>query len=109
MRYVTAVVVALFLLKIIWNLTIPYALAIRLWRNRNADTVSTSLMSFIEVVLLGIVTVLSLFDIDSFESWTVGKTLLVGGGIIAASYAHFFIAGFVLGWIGSKLRGRAQR
>ena len=48
MSYFTLSVTALFALKIVWNLTIPYALAVR------AREGGISLMPFVEVALLAI-------------------------------------------------------
>jgi hypothetical protein len=109
MSYVTLIVVALFIMKLLWNLTVPYVLAVRLWRTKTVDKVSTSFMTFIELTLLGIIAILSLFDNGSPLSWTIGTTLLVGGGLIAGSYVHFVVAGFLVSWIGSKLHKRAHR
>jgi hypothetical protein len=107
MRYISIVVAALFAIKILWNLAVPYSLFLE----RNSEH-GISLMPGVEVLLLAALGILSCFDGGSLWSWTTGETLLIGSAIIAAAYAHMYVAGILLGgtvWLLSKLRKRTQK
>jgi hypothetical protein len=109
MNYVTVTVEALFLMKILWNITVPYTLAVRAFRARGDESRRISLMPFVELALLGIAAGLSLLGSGSAWSWGIGMTVLLGGAIAVASYVHLVVAGAIAGWVVRKLRARARR
>jgi hypothetical protein len=109
MTYIAFIVTGLFLMKILWNVTIPYVLAVRSLRARDGESRGISLLPFVEIALLGIAAGLSVIDHGSPWSWSLGTTLLVGGSIAVASYVHLVVAGAVAGWVVKKLRARSGR
>jgi hypothetical protein len=107
MRYISIAVAALFAIKILWTLAVPYSLALRKHPERGI-----SLMPGIDVILLAVLVILSCFAGGSLWSWTTSKTLLIGLAIIATAHAHVYVAGILLGgtvWLRSKLRKRTQK
>ena len=95
----SAVVVAFFCAKILWNLAIPYRLAA--WP-RSDEEKGISLMPMLEVLLLGIALLLSLVD---QWPWNPARIALIGALVIVGSYIHFLLAGMLAGWLASKIRG----
>jgi hypothetical protein len=109
MNYITYIVAGLFAIKIIWNLIVPYDLAIKSLRAKDGRRPGTSLMPLVELGLLGGIAALSSVDGRALWSWTVGRTLFVGVTIIIASYTHMLVAGILAGWIISRIRKRPGR
>lgn len=109
MIYIAFLVTGLFLLKIFWNVTVPYMLAVRSFRTKDGESRGISLLPFVELALLGISAGLSLTEHGSPWSWSIGTTLLVGGAITVASYAHLIVAGAVAAWVVKKLHARGRQ
>jgi hypothetical protein len=104
MGYVTSVVSVLFLLKIFWNLTVPYVLAARSFDTDDERAGGISLMPIVELVLLGIIILLACIGGGLFRTWGIGTTALIGATIVVASYGHLVVAGVIAGWLAKKLR-----
>ncbi|HEX8109190.1 MAG TPA: hypothetical protein VF516_15760 [Kofleriaceae bacterium] len=109
MTYIAFIVTGLFLMKILWNVTVPYTLAVRSFRAKDGESRGISLLPFVELALLGVAAGLSLTERGSPWSWSIGTTVLVGGAIAVASYVHLIIAGAIAGWVVKKLRARRGR
>jgi hypothetical protein len=67
------VVVALFCLKILWNLAVPYVLAGLPIREDTGRTQRISLMPYLELVLLVVAIIVSWTIGDSSWPWTPGE------------------------------------
>ena len=94
----------LLLLKIIYNLTIPYTLL----RSKNSKK-GISFMPYLEFFLLVIAVILALFVDNTNILFNAGKLILIGIGLIVASYLHFVIVMMIGGWIISKKgKGRVR-
>jgi hypothetical protein len=95
------VIAALFGAKIIWNLMVPYLLAIR--RVRYGSKAGISVAPAIEWVLLAIMVGLSWAG--SFSRLLNPLAVSAFGAVTClGSYLHFVIAGLVVGWIASRWR-----
>jgi hypothetical protein len=86
-----------FLLKIVWNLSIPYVLWVRSARSKNSDRGSISLMPSVEIVLLIAMVALSLRAHDLPWHWSTGCIALCGGILMVGSYLHLVVAGAIAG------------
>ena len=86
-------------IKILWNISLPYVLAVRYQHTNPANGPSgISVMPLVEWCLWAIVVVITYASRSDppMSARTVG---LLGAAAIGASYAHFFIASAVLGAI----------
>jgi hypothetical protein len=95
---------AIFCLKIVWNLGVPYEL---LRRRLKADTGAVqgiSLAPALETAVLILIVVLS--AVSTGDSWIETTSNVVTWGLIlvAGSYLHLLLASFLVGWILSVLR-----
>lgn len=99
------IVGVLFGLKILWNIAVPYAVAVRAFKSKPGQAKSISLMPFVEMVLLLAAVVLSVFRSLAWPWNSLGVTL-IGMGMVVASYVHMVVAGSVAGWIARWLRNR---
>lgn len=98
MRLILSGVLALFALKIAWNLSVPYVLAYRSWR-KGGEASSSSLMPVLEVALWLLALLLS-FTVDSERLVHSSIWIGIGGlAVILLSLVHFVVVGAALGWV----------
>jgi hypothetical protein len=102
MSGVLFVVLLLFTLKVAWNFMVPYILASRFMKAKGGQVSGISLMPFLEVILLLLACGLSFID-GSVWPYGAQRVFLLGGGVLLASYVHFFVGGMIAGWIVSRL------
>lgn len=102
-------VVALFLLKIVWNILTPYVLGRRLYLTEKDETSRISMAPFVEVFLLVSAILLSSFTTGASWLYSPKNIALAGVSLIALSYIHFVIAGVAIGWLVSRLRKQKER
>lgn len=101
MTVLFAVVALLFSAKILWNLTVPYALAAKAYRG--SWTGGISLMPMVEIALLLVALVLSFVRRRPWP-WSVEGVALLGAVMVVGSYVHLVVAGGLAGWIAQRLR-----
>jgi len=101
-------VAGLFLMKILWNLTVPYALAARAFGTKQSRASGISLIPGVEAVLLTVAVLLSLVRGAAWP-WNPGGVALIGMAMIIGSYVHLVVAGAIAGWAARRLRGRMGR
>lgn len=96
------IVCAIFLLKIVWNMGIPFSLARKPIKDETGETSGISLAPFVEFFLLVVLLMLSFFSKgDSLLDNTI-KVGLGGGALIVISYLIMALGGVFLGWLRSK-------
>jgi len=99
MKSLFTVTAALFGAKVIWNLMVPYVLAIR--RARYDRKAGISVSPAIEWVLLAVTVGLSWAGSFSRPLNPLAVSAF-GAAACLASYLHFVVAGWLVGWIASK-------
>ncbi len=82
---------AIFVLKIIFNLGVPYHLIKLRNEQENAESSGVSVMLGLELGLLALLITVAYFIEDEFILFTPQGALLYGGGVILFSYLHCFI------------------
>ena len=98
----------LFLLKILWNLSTPYVLAMEPLKPDAERTRGISLMPWVEVTLLLLASVVSCIANET-SSFQHPKSIAIWGvAAIVGSYVHIVIGGAIAGWIVSLLRARGR-
>ena len=89
----------LFLAKIVWNMGVPFVLACRAYEPDSDRTPGISISPYVEVILLVLAFLVSLF----FESevwWLRPKWVGLGGlGLILFSYFFMIVIGVVIGGV----------
>lgn len=95
MTIVLMAVVFLLFLKVLWNLTVPYFVLLRKARGEELPSKRISLMVFIEIGLILIACVVSLFG--GPYAWPLNPLgiLLCGSGLVLGSYLHMVIFSWV--------------
>jgi len=95
---------ALFCLKLVWNLVLPYLIAFDPLDGRPSRGIS--LMPYVEVALLVIGIALAALR----GGTTLGASLLqlagTGTAAVVATYAHMAVAATIMGWL---VRNRSRR
>ena len=93
------------LLKVLWNVAVPYVLVVRGYKSRAAQSKGISLMPLLDVVLMAACVTLAF---GAGAAWPFGaKEVLVAGiAILLGSYVHLFVAGAIASWIARVLRKR---
>lgn len=96
------VLVALFALKVLWNLSIPYVLGLQMLRERQTKTKGVSLLPWVESALL--LGVLFLSITTKGEGWLHRPSAILGGGIgaILFSYVHLVAVGAAFGAVAAR-------
>lgn len=102
------VLLGLFALKILWNLTLPYKMAAMLSKCAGQRTSTVTFMTFVEIVLL--LLAIGTAALSDGKNWLHSpKNIAVWGGVaIVISYVHLVIMGMILGWIISSLKKRRK-
>lgn len=98
MAYLVWLVLGLFALKLIWNLTVPFVLLGRLRANPDGPRSGISMASGVEVLLLLVAVGLSAISVG--EYWVNRPLLIAGWGSAAIlfTYVAFYIVGAIGGW-----------
>lgn len=91
-------VALIFILKIAWNLCVPYVLAARYRRMPGAARAGISIMPMVDLVALGAGATISFFGSWAWP-WNPAGVLLLGVGCVVASYVHFLVSSALLGWL----------
>ncbi len=106
MTIVLYILVGLFTLKILWNLTVPYELAFR--RSKMAGQKSgVSLMPYLEIAVLLLAIATAFFSGGRGWFHSPKNIAILGGLAVVASYIHLVAAGMIVGWILSlRKKGR---
>lgn len=96
MTNVVYFLLALLVLKCVYNLTVPYSLL----RKREGDGIS--FMPYIELILL--VLVIAVSFLARSDSWGSQPKVvgIVAGGVVVGSYLHFVLVMMVGGWFLSR-------
>jgi hypothetical protein len=105
-RLSLAVLAAAFALKILWNLGVPYWLAVKAYRSVDGMPGGVSLMAMFEVVLLLCMTGIAA-GLDEGGLVTPKWVALIGGAMVIGSYVHLFLVGSFLSW--AVVRSRRRR
>ena len=101
--------VALFLLKILWNLLIPIVLGLRLFLADGNKTKGVSMAPFVEAVLLLAAFLLSLAADGSTWLHNPRHVGLWGLALFVSSYAYLVVVGGTIGWFVSKVKASKRR
>ncbi len=98
------ILLGLFGLKLLWNLTIPYELAWRGLRCAGQKSSGITIMPFVEIGLWMLT--IGAAALSDGRNWLQSpKNVAVWGGLaIVISYVHLVIAGMIAGWIVSLLK-----
>ena len=96
----------LFGLKLLWNLVLPYSLAFEpLTEGRGSR--GTSLMPYVEAVLLLIGVALAALRGGTTVGMSVLRIGLIGMAAVVATYVHMAVAATIMGWlVRNRSRGR---
>ncbi len=100
MSLVVWIILSFLLLKVIWNLGVPYQLLVRL-KNYNEGDIKPGISLSLEVEIILLLFVMFFSWLSNGDS-LINKPLHVlayAGGLVLFSYAHFFIVGMVGGWL----------
>ena len=97
-------VTTLFVLKVLWNLTLPYVLAWRRYRGPGRANSGISLIPYLEIVLLIIATCVAALSHGPGWLHRPGRVAIWGGAVILLSYVHLAVAGVAAGWLVSALQ-----
>lgn len=109
LEIIQIVVLGLVGLKIAWNLLVPYALAWQLLKSGAERSESTSVMPYVEIGLMCIAVLIAAIIPGSQWFQSAGKVALIGFGLIAASWIHFFVIGMLGGALASAIDKRRER
>lgn len=104
-QFVFLLAVGMFGLKLLWNILVPYALAIRAYRARDEQTSGISLMPGIEI-LLWIVAVALAFALNRAWPWSPLGVATLGGAAMVVSHVHLVVGGGIANWAVRVLRRR---
>jgi hypothetical protein len=90
-------------LKILWNLTVPYVGFIRLVRDPNKNKEAISLIPIVEAIFFLMWITTAVFS--SRSNWLLHPRVVLAIGLISVvgSYLHLLVAGFVCGFIASRI------
>ena len=104
MTIILYILVGLFGLKILWNLAIPYELALRKTNKGGRKISGISIVPLVEIGLLLLAA--GAAALSAKQGWLQSPKNIVIWGLLAigASYVHLVIAGMVMGWIVSHKR-----
>jgi hypothetical protein len=99
---------ALLVLKILWNLLVPYVLARQMWKSPTGRSQSVSMFTGVEVIIVLLAGLASW--ISSLQGYLAPR-YVVTVGILATvvSYVHFFCVAIVAGLLRSltlRIRNR---
>jgi hypothetical protein len=96
---------ALFGMKLLWNLSVPYVGIMRVWKGAG-KTVSISLMPVLEIVFLLAWAILA--SVVGGATWVCNVRIVAIVGIsgIVLSYVHMAVVGFLGGLLCSWFRRR---
>lgn len=92
-------VVGIFLLKVVWNLGLPYELLRRRLQKRRGAEGGISIFPALEIVSLALAVLLS--SLSTGESWLSqpGNVFWWGLALIVSSYLHLIVATFLTGYL----------
>ena len=95
---------ALFVAKIVWNLSAPYILQLR-----RSEGQGVALMPYLEIALLSLIVLASSFAAG--DSWLHRPVLVgaIGVAVVLGSYLHFLIANLALGWLLARRRSSRNK
>lgn len=93
-------------LKILWNLTLPYRMALMLLRSNEQRTSRITFMTFVEIILLLCAIATAWIFNGGDGNLSPQKIALWGIVAIVGSYIHLIIAGMIAGWIVSRIKQR---
>lgn len=98
----------LFALKLLWNLALPYRMAVALLKSEERKTSKVTFMTFVEIGLL--LLAIGAAALAPGRDWLHNpKNIAVwGGAAILLSYVHLVIAGMIGGWIVSSIKKRKK-
>ena|SRR5882724_10625104 len=103
---ILVVTMAILLLKIVWNLSIPYILFIRSINNRAMNRGGISLMPLVDITLIVIIITLSFIAQNSSWPWSAGCIAFGCGISTMGSYLHLVVAGAIMGCVARKIHKR---
>lgn len=92
--------------KVLWNLMVPYVLAVRAYRSGSLKGIS--LMPMVELVLLAASVGLAV-PMGAAWPWSPLAILAIGGTIVLGSYIHLVIVGAGAAWLAQVLRRRKSK
>jgi hypothetical protein len=103
-----AIFAAMFALKIIWTLGLPYWLSLKAYRDVTRSPAGVSLMPGVEVVPLLCMTAAAALV---HEVWglTPSAVALIGSAVMVGSYVHLFLVSFALRWLIGFMHRRRNR
>lgn len=106
--FILYVLLSLFGLKILWNLTLPYKMAWMLLKCAGQRTSKVTFMTFVEIGLL--LLAIGTAALSDGRNWfhSPRNIAVWGGAAIAISYIHLVIMGMALGWVVSILKKRRK-
>ncbi len=101
--------IALFSLKIFWNLLIPYLLAWRVLQSESQYTNRISMATLVEIALL--LACLGVASVASGSTWFHSPKHLAVWGLIAIviSYLHLAVGGTLAGLLVSRITRRRDK
>lgn len=108
LEIIQIVILGLAGLKIVWNLLVPYALALQLLKSEAERSKSTSVMPYLEIGLVCLAVLIAAIIPGSQWFQSAGKVALIGFGLIAASFIHFIVIGMLGGALASALDKRRE-
>jgi hypothetical protein len=95
-------------LKILWNLCVPYALALGPVDANTGTSRRISLMPIVEVALLLLMLAATRLASASSAMHDSTNVAVVGVIMIVGSYVHLVLAPVVVGWIAANVRRRRE-
>lgn len=95
-------------LKIVWNLLVPYSMVWQLLKPGAERSDSVSMMQYLEIGLVCIAVLIAAIIPGAHWFQSAGKVALIGFGVIAASWIHFFVVGMLGGALASALDKRRK-
>jgi hypothetical protein len=108
MTIVLYVLAGLFCLKILWNLCVPYALALRPIKASTGATRGISLMPAVEVALLRLTAAAAALASGSTPFHSLKNVAVVGTIAVVGSYVHVMLMGMLVGWVAENVRRRRE-
>jgi len=98
------ILLGLFSLKILWNLALPYKMALMLLRCAGQKTSRVTFMTFVEIGFL-LLSIGAAALSDGGNCFHSPRNIALWGALaIVASYVHLIVAGMIAGWVVSLLR-----
>ena len=98
MKIIFYIVLTLFLLKLIWNISIPIDFFIQSYKKKLKNGSGVTLMPDIEITLLIILFCCSFFIKESIWYYRPFFVLIMGFGVLVCSYGIMFLIGKILSW-----------